>query len=141
LNEFAARKILRIKIEDTEFTFRPLSITRVLAETPLEPAWYKGIMAKGAGVEVSGYELVHAKNADVRAFVTSLICNASISPKIVPFEPDPDSDAVWIELFTDHQRGQITDALEEFTSANKGDIEVIAPFRHVPNADDPSGQV
>jgi len=141
MNEYASRKMLRIKLGGCEFTFRPSSLRRLLANNQLSPAMYEAVTAKNEGVDIPAHDVLVARVADIRAFESLLISDCSVSPKIVDMEPDADSDAVWIELFNEQERGALLNALSEYNNCEPDDFEVIAPFRHAPHDDDASGAV
>lgn len=141
MSEFAARRMLRVSIDGVEFAFRPISLRRCLADNLLDPASYLLSITAAEGLNVTDHERRVAEVGDERAFETVLICDASVNPKITPTDPGPDSDAVWIELFTEKQRAQLLTELSKYSRLQPGDVEVLAPFRDTADADDPSGAI
>lgn len=141
MNEFASRKMLRVRVAGEVFTFRPTHLKRLIADNALSPALYEAITARNEGVETKDYEVIQARLADQRAFTTLIICNSCVSHTIVPHDPGADSDAIWIECFNEQERDFLTAALAEYNGCTAEDLEVIAPFRNPANDDDASGAV
>jgi hypothetical protein len=141
MNEFASRKMLKLRVAGEVFIFRPCSLRRLIADNALSPAMYEAITAKREGVATTDYEIIQARAADDRAFSSLIICQSCTSHKIVPFEPAPDSDDLWIEMFNDAERDFITDKLAEYNGCTSKDLEVIAPFRNPTHDDDAGGEI
>jgi len=140
--------MLKVRMRGHWYAFKTFSLQRMLAEHKLSPATYEALTAEASGVNMSEQEKAEAHASDLRAFHDLVLTQSSLAVdidvngqtvrtrQIVLDEVGESDTAINVNAFTDGERSALVLACSEFNHAIPEDLEVIAPFRHVSDAND-----
>lgn len=108
------------------------NVLRAIISGELSPEYIKLVTARSAGL-VPDEDMDQAYRREAHALTISLICEASICPKITLRETS-DENSIWWRRFSGEELQLLGDKVRELVGLSEKELESLAPFPDAPDA-------